>query len=253
MHRPEWSEKGIRHKVRLMNVTRLRQLVVVASDRDAVLQAWQSEFGLGAAFADPGVGEFGLHNWVVPAGDAFLEVVSPTQENTTAGRHMARHGGDCGYMAIFQVDSIEAARNHLRAESCRTVWDGDYPAISGTHLHPADVGGAIVSVDEPRPPASWMWAGPAWEANVQIDVVSGFGGVVVADPDVDALSARWARLLGLMVSDGVATLADGCTVTFVDSATVGGRSGVVGIDLRATNRREVGRSVSIANVDFTLI
>ncbi len=236
-----------------MNVTRLRQLVVVASDRDAVLAAWQSEFGIGAAFADPGVGEFGLHNWVVPAGDSFLEVVAPTRENTTAGRYMARHGGDCGYMVIFQVDNIENARNHLRAENCRTVWDGDYPAISGTHLHPADVGGAIVSVDEPRPPGSWMWAGPGWEANVRTDVVTGFGGVVVADPDVAALSARWSRLLGLTVTGGVATLADGCTVTFVDSASVDGRSGVVGIDLRATNRGSVGRAVSIANVDFKLV
>jgi hypothetical protein len=236
-----------------MNVTRLRQLVVVASDRDAVLQAWQREFGLGGAFADPGVGEFGLHNWVVPVGDSFLEVVSPTRENTTAGRHMARHGGGSGYMVIFQVDNIENARNHLRAENCRTVWDGDYPAISGTHLHPADVGGAIVSVDEPRPSSSWMWAGPEWEANVQTGVVSGFGGVVVADPDAAGLSARWARLLGLNVSDGLATLADGCTVAFVDSASVGGRSGVVGIGLRATNRNDVGRSVSIANVDFTLL
>jgi hypothetical protein len=236
-----------------MNVTRLRQLVVVASDRDAVLNMWQQEFGLGDAFADPGVGEFGLHNWVVPAGDCFLEVVAPTLENTTAGRHMTRHGGDCGYMVIFQVDDIETARNHLRAENCRTVWDGDYPTISGTHLHPADVGGAIVSVDEPRPSASWLWAGPEWEANVRADVVSGFGGVVVADPDVAALSERWARLLGLTVIDGVATLADGCTVKFVDSAAIGGRSGVVGIGLRATNRHDVGRTVSIANVDFTLV
>jgi hypothetical protein len=236
-----------------MNVTRLRQLVVVASDRDAILAAWQREFGLGDAFADPGVDAFGLHNWVVPVSDAFLEVVSPTRENTTAGRYMARYGGDCGYMVIFQVDNIEAARNHLRAENCRTVWDGDYPAISGTHLHPADVGASIVSVDEPRPPSSWMWAGPEWESNVRTDVVSGFGGVVVADPDVAALAARWARLLGFVVTDGVATLADGCTVTFVDSASVGGRAGVVGIDLRATDRGLTGRVVSIANVDFTLV
>ena len=28
---------------------------------------------------------------------------------------------------------------------------------------PRDVGGAIVSLDRPLPPASWRWAGPGWE------------------------------------------------------------------------------------------
>jgi hypothetical protein len=241
-----------------MKVTRLRQLVVVAKDRDAVLNQWQRTFGLGEAFADPGVGEFGLHNWVVPVGDSFLEVVSPIRENTTAGRYMKRLGagssdGGCGYMVIFQVDDIDAARNHLRAEGCRTVWSGDYPTISGTHLHPGDIGGAIVSIDQPRPPSSWLWGGPTWEANVRTEVVTGFAGCVMADPDAASLSDRWSRLLGVTVVDGVATLADGCTVRFVNSASVGGRVGLVGIDLRAANRGDDGASVTIANVQFTVI
>jgi Glyoxalase-like domain len=236
-----------------MNVIRLRQVVVAAADREAVLGAWQREFGVGEAFADPGVGEFGLHNWVVPVGDAFLEVVAPMRDDTTAGRYMARRGGDCGYMVIFQVDDIEAARNHLRAEHCRTVWNADLPVISATHLHPADVGGAIVSVDEPRPAASWLWGGPNWESNVRTDVVSAIAGVVIADPDVDALAERWARLLGLVVTDRCATLPDGSSLAFVDSANVGGRTGLVGINLRATNRAMVGGVVSIANVDCSLV
>ena len=235
-----------------MNITRLRQAVVVAKDRDAVLSAWQSEFGLGAAFADPGVGEFGLHNWVVPAGDTFLEVVSPTQEGTTAGRYMERHGGDAGYMVIFQVADIGAARDHLRAEECRTVWNADFATISGTHLHPADVGGAIVSIDQPRPESSWMWAGQGWESDVRIDVVQQLGGIVVADDNALELAKRWSTLLALTTVNGTATLADGCTISFVDSSTVGGRRGLVGIDLRATDRAAVGRSVSIASVDFRL-
>ncbi len=236
-----------------MNITRLRQAVVVAKDRDAVLSAWQREFGLGSAFADPGVGDFGLHNWVVPVGDTFLEVVSPTQERTTAGRYMERHGGDAGYMVIFQVADIGAARDHLRAEQCRTVWNADLATISGTHLHPADVGGAIVSIDQPRPESSWMWAGPDWESNVRTDVVTQLGGIVVADDDPVELAKRWSTMLALTTVDGTATLDDGCTVSFVDSASVGGRSGLVGIDLRAVDRGAVGRSVSVASVDFRLV
>jgi hypothetical protein len=244
----------------LMEITRLRQAVVVAEDRDAILAAWQREFGLGSAFDDPGVAEFGLHNWVVPVADAFLEVVAPTQPNTTAGRYMERNGGDAGYMVIFQVADIGSARNHLRAEGCRTVWNADLATVSGTHLHPADSGGAIISVDQPRPSSSWLWGGPDWEANVRTDVLSGLCGIVVADPKPDQLRERWARLLQLQFTKGpadtttdMATLPSGDTVRIIDSALAENRVGLVGIDLRATVRSAVGRSVRIAAVDFRLV
>lgn len=236
-----------------MRVTRLRQAVVVDPDRDATLLKWQQEFGLGAAFADPGVGDFGLHNWVVPAGDTFLEVVAPNRDNTTAGRYMERHGGPAGYMVIFQVESIIGARAHLATEQCRTVWNGDFDGISGTHLHPADIGGAIVSVDEPMPPGGWPWGGSKWTENMCTDVVSGLAGVTMASVDPEGLAATWSRLLNLSVDNGSATLPDNSVVSFVSSAEVGGRSGLVGIDLRATDRAAVGRSVVISNTTFRLV
>jgi Glyoxalase-like domain len=236
-----------------MRVTRLRQAVVVHPDRDAVLAEWKQHFALGDGFSDPGVGAFGLHNWVVPVGDCFLEVVSPVSPNTTAGRYMDRHNGPAGYMVIFQVESIDDARDHLRAEQCRTVWDGDFDEIAGTHLHPADVGGAIVSVDEPRPASSWMWAGPTWTQNVQSSIADRLAGITVADRDADALASRWGRLLGMTVVDREAVLPDGSVVRFVDSASVDGRLGLVGIDLRASSPATAGRSVTIARTQFRTV
>ena len=89
-----------------MRVLRLRQAVVAAWDREAVVAAWTRELGLGAPFHDPGVAHFGLCNSVVPVGDTFLEVVTPLAADSAAARHLDRHGGDCGYMAIFQVDDL---------------------------------------------------------------------------------------------------------------------------------------------------
>jgi hypothetical protein len=48
------------------------------------------------------VGRFGLTNAVFAVGDTFVEVVAPTQPDTTAGRYLKRRGGDGGYMAIFR-------------------------------------------------------------------------------------------------------------------------------------------------------
>ena len=65
--------------------------------------ACATALGLGEPFRDPGVGSFGLHNVVCALGEDFLEIVSPTQDGTAAGRHLERRG-EGGYMLIFQLD-----------------------------------------------------------------------------------------------------------------------------------------------------
>jgi hypothetical protein len=214
-----------------MRTLRLRQAVVAAADRDAVVKAWQDELGLGEPFHDPAVATWGLHNAVFPVGDAFLEVVSPDPpgRDCPAGRQMARQGGDCGYMAIFQVDDLDDARRHLADLGVRTVLDLDHETIRATHIHPADVGAAIVSLDQPVPPQTWEWGGPDWAGRARTGVVDGLAGVRLSSPDPDALLARWARLLAVEPDGDRLVLADGSAVT----VGPGERTGLVGMDLWA--------------------
>jgi hypothetical protein len=171
---------------------RLRQAVLVAAELDPVADALRRELGLGEPFADPGVGEFGLRNAVFALGDQFIEVVSPTRPDTAAGRHLERHGGDGGYMVIFQLDDLEAARKRVSDFGIRVVWQIDLTDISATHLHPADLRGAIVSVDQPVPPESWRWGGPGWE---QRAAPGRLAGVTVAVRDPEDVAERWTRVL----------------------------------------------------------
>jgi hypothetical protein len=177
---------------------RLRQVALVAHDCGQVSDELRAAFGWGEPFHDPGVGRFGLTNAVFAAGDTFVEVVAPVQAGTTAGRYLERRGGDGGYMAIFQVPDLAAARARLPGLGVRVVWTADLPDIAGTHLHPKDVPGAIVSLDWAEPAGSWRWAGPAWTG--QVPEHPGGGGVTgvtieVADPA--AAAARWAAVLGV--------------------------------------------------------
>lgn len=237
-----------------MHVTRLRQVVVAAHDLIATVNALQTAFDLGEAYPDPGVAEFGLANGVLPVGDQFVEVVSPIRPGSTAGRWMERRGGDAGYMVIFQVASITDARSHLVACDLRTVWSADLPDISGTHVHPADIGGAIVSFDEPRPVSSWRWGGPSWESNVRREVardVSGIAGINMASANPDALAAAWGRALNLSVSDRTIALEDGSTLAF--SASSSERIGLIGVDFVAGDERRRGVEHQIAGVTFRLV
>ena len=141
---------------------KLRQAVLAAAELEPVAAQLKAHLQLGEPFRDPGVGVFGLANVVFALGDRFIEVVSPIQPGTAAGRYLERQGGDGGYMVIFDLEDLDGARSRALAMGVRVVWQLDLDDISGTHLHPKDMGGAIVSIDRSNPYGTWRWGGPAW-------------------------------------------------------------------------------------------
>lgn len=177
--------------------------MLASRDLDAAVARLRSQLGLREPFDDPAVSHFGLRNAVFAIGDTFLEVVSPVRADTAAGRWLDRRGGDCGYMAMFQVDDAVAARQRARELGVREVFEVELDDITEAHLHPADIGGAIVSVSQPEPPESWRWAGPGWD---QRSVPGRVGGITVAVSDPAATRKRWDAVIG--ATPGVEFVAD---------------------------------------------
>src|SRR4051794_31567849 len=175
---------------------RLRQAVIAAAELEPVAGALREELGLGEPYADPGVAGFGLRNAVFALGDCFLEVIAPAQPDTAVDRWLARHGGDGGYMLIFQLDDLAAARERVATMGIRVVWQADLEDIWGTHLHPADMRGAIVSLDAAKPPQSWRWGGPDWIGKAGRGAPGELLGVTVAAPDAEETAERWRQVLG---------------------------------------------------------
>ena len=91
---------------------RLRQVALVAHDLAAAEAAVVDALGVELCFRDPSVATFGLHNALFPIGDKLLEVVSPTEGGTTAGRLLEKRGGDGGYMVLVQTADVEAHRRY---------------------------------------------------------------------------------------------------------------------------------------------
>jgi Glyoxalase-like domain len=172
----------------------------VAAELEPVASSLRSALGLREPFRDPGVGEFGLTNAVFALGDCFLEVIAPRQPDTAAGRFLSRHGGDGGYMVLFDLEDLEGARDRAAALGVRVVWRVDLPDISGTHLHPADMRGAIVSLDRSDPYGTWRWGGPEWTGRVGEGASGRLASVTIAVDDPAAVAARWGEVLGVPVS-----------------------------------------------------
>ena len=149
---------------------RIRQLVLVSENRDDVVEDLCNLFKIEVAFYDPGIIHFGLENAVIPVGDTFLEVVSPVKEETTAGRYLERRKGNGGYMVIVQTDDLTSEKARVEGEGINIVWNANREEegihAQAIHLHPRDVGGAILSIDSMTPPNAWLWASSSWEKNV---------------------------------------------------------------------------------------
>ncbi len=225
---------------------RLRQAVVAARDLDAAVERLRDALPLGEPFADPGVGHFGLRNAVMALGDTFVEVVSPVQGDTAAGRHLDRRG-DGGYMVMFQLDDLGGARERAAALGIRTVWELELPDIVDVHLHPRDIGAAIVALDRCDPPEGWRWGGPEWEGRAPARLAAGgLTGATLRSPDPAALAARWGEVLGRPAEDGELIRLDLGELRFVHGETEGIEAFHAQLPSRA------GESLALGGVRFEL-
>jgi hypothetical protein len=112
----------------------IRQAVLVARDFDAAVKAMRTKLPLADPFHDSEVAPFGVRNAVMELGDTFVEVNAPVEEGTAAGRHLERIGGDGGYMVMFQLDDIAAARARIQPLGLRVAYELDYEG--DTDIHP---------------------------------------------------------------------------------------------------------------------
>src|ERR1700727_101612 len=175
---------------------RLRQIALVATDLAAARADISAVLGLDYAFDDPGVGKYGLRNAVFPSGYTFLEVVSPKESGTTAGRLLEKRGGDGGYMVILQVDDLAQALARVKNAAARIADQSDKDGAAFMHIHPKDIGGAILSLDRMVPKERWEWGGPHWQSHVRTDTAVKVAGAELQAKDPAQMAARWAQVLG---------------------------------------------------------
>lgn len=220
---------------------RLRQIAFVAKDLKATTDELCSVLGLDVAYRDPGVGKWGLENIVAPIGGDFLEIVSPKEDNTSAGRYIDRRKGDGGYMVILQVSDALAYRKRLHDMGIRAVATRDQRDYTYTHFHPADVGGFLLSIDAGAPEDDWKqtlcpWvpAGPDWKSHVREDGALELKAVELQSADPVATAELWGKLLGRPVRKHRIALDRG-EIRFVE-AKDGRGPGISSLDIRVKDK-----------------
>jgi hypothetical protein len=225
---------------------RLKQICLVAADLDPVEEDLKAILGLEVAFSDPGLAQFGLRNIMLPIGNSFLEVVTPIQEDTAAGRFLERRGGDGGYMVILQCGDIGEMNQRVQNLGIRIVWEDSNDETAGIQLHPKDLPGALVDLrrnaGNQSPDGPWSPAGPDWQRARRTDVVRSLVAAEIQCDDPDALAARWSEVMERPVSrdadDSPEVRLDHGSIRFVP-ATDGRGSGLGGIDVEVVDRERL--------------
>lgn len=152
-------------------------------------------------------------------------------------------------MLLFQCADAAAERARIEGLGVRTVWRHDEADCVATHFHPADLPGAIVSIDTMLPLADWhqeladwKWAGPDWRTHVRTDRVQALAGVAIQADDPEAVAARWSTVFGRPLvrrADGTPQLAfDNATLRFVPDSD-GRGLGLAALDVLPQDRGAV--------------
>ena len=172
---------------------------------------------------------------------------SPIRSDTAVGRHLDRCGGDSGYMVMFEVTDPTGTRRRLEQLGVRIVWDTTHPDIVDLHLHPKDLGGALVALDATDPVGSWRWGGPEWAATAATPRPGGVTGMTVSVPEPHKVARRWSEVIGLdEPADGVLSLAGGGQqIRFVAGDAEPGR--IVAVDVAVPGR---AGAVTVGGVTF---
>lgn len=235
----------------------LLQITLIVEDLDETERAFAEQLGLAVAFRDPSVDRWGLENIVLPLGTTFIEILSPKRADTPGGRHLARQGGDGGYMVILQTRDLAPWRERIADLGLRIAFEAESEDPehgqdwAGIHLHPADTGGMMISLDCPSPPDSWVGAGPHWRDFIRQEVVDGLLGIGLRSPDPARLAARWSEVLARPLDDRGQLVLDQGAIDFRETRS-GEPEGLASITLRASDRARAGERLALGGIDVVL-
>ncbi len=132
-----------------MQLTRIDQVAIAVADLDQAIALWQGVFGAELQYREV-VESDRVEEAMLKVGDGYLQLLTPTSDDSTVKRFLDRHGPGLHHVA-FAVPSLEDALARLREEGIRLIDEEPRPG-GGGHLvafvHPKATGGVLVELVE---------------------------------------------------------------------------------------------------------
>jgi methylmalonyl-CoA/ethylmalonyl-CoA epimerase len=128
---------------------RLDHVGIAVTDLAAARALYEQVLGLEVTHEEV-IEDQGVHELLLSAGDAFVQLVAPLSPDTPVGRFLARRGEGVHHVG-YAVPDVAAALDDLRAQGVEAIEPAPRTGSGGTtiaFLHPKSMGGVLVELVE---------------------------------------------------------------------------------------------------------
>jgi methylmalonyl-CoA/ethylmalonyl-CoA epimerase len=128
---------------------RLDHVGIAVTDLAAARALYEQVLGLEVIHEEV-IEDQGVHELLLSAGDALVQLVAPLSPDTPVGRFLARRGEGVHHVG-YAVGSVAAALDDLRAQGVEVIEPAPRTGSGGTtvaFLHPKSMGGVLVELVE---------------------------------------------------------------------------------------------------------
>lgn len=226
----------------------LRHFVLASPDIDAVSAKVQAFLQVPQGHRHDMGAILGFRNEMMMIGDTMFELVQPVKPDHRLHRWFAEHGGEGGYMIVFQTFDADAFRARAAAEKLRLTRDMLFRGQDMIQFDPKRFGTYLETYRYSL--ANGWWGDPVGR---QYGKSKAAADIVAADVAVEAPPAEVAAQTGRLFQsqvEGASVLFPGKQVRFVPAD---GRAGLTAIDFKAIDRKVAGRTMRICNMDFRFV
>jgi methylmalonyl-CoA/ethylmalonyl-CoA epimerase len=121
-------------------------VVIAVKDLDASIKQYETIYGIQASDLGEPPGA-GFKNAYFRFPGAYIELVSPTNEQGPVGRRVAS-GGEGVYLVAVAVDDLQSTVARLRDQGVRLIGDPgpDKPVTGQVFVHPSAAGGVLTQL-----------------------------------------------------------------------------------------------------------
>jgi methylmalonyl-CoA/ethylmalonyl-CoA epimerase len=126
---------------------RLDHVGIAVTDLAAARDLYERVLGLEVAHEEV-IEDQGVHELLLRAGDAFVQLVAPLHPDTPVGRFLARRGEGIHHVG-YLVPDVAAAVADLRAHGLEVLDPAPRTGSGGTTIafvHPKSLGGVLVEL-----------------------------------------------------------------------------------------------------------
>jgi methylmalonyl-CoA/ethylmalonyl-CoA epimerase len=133
----------------MSNIHRVNHVAIIVDDIETALGFWRDSLGLTLSHVEEVPDQESIVAFL-PVGDAEVELVEPTSENSGVARYLKKRGPGIHHIC-FEVDDIDSSLHMLKEQNVRLINEAPIIGTGGKRIafiHPEAAHGVLIELYE---------------------------------------------------------------------------------------------------------